>query len=60
MAPLGYVEILDGKGGVVERFPVIESFPIKIGRAYDNDVILSDPYVCSDASSRSRRTSKGV
>lgn len=45
MAPLGYVEILDGKGVVVERFP-IESFPIKIGRAYDNDVILSDPYVC--------------
>ena len=45
MAPLGYVEILDGKGGVVERFRV-ESFPIKIGRAYGNDVILSDPYVC--------------
>ena len=45
MAPLGYVERLDGKGGVVERFP-IESFPIKIGRAYGNDVILDDPYVC--------------
>lgn len=45
MAPLGYIEILDGKGGVIERLPV-ESFPIAIGRAYSNDVILNDPYVC--------------
>ena len=45
MAALGYVEILDGKGGVVERIAV-DSFPITIGRAYSNQVILSDPYVC--------------
>ncbi|MGH7855170.1 MAG: FHA domain-containing protein [Candidatus Binatia bacterium] len=45
MAPLGYIEILDGRGGVVERVPV-ESFPIKIGRSYGNDIILDDPYVC--------------
>ena len=45
MAPLGYIEILDGKGAVIERIP-IRSFPIKVGRAYTNDVILNDPYVC--------------
>lgn len=45
MAPLGYLEILDGKGGVVERVAV-DAFPVKIGRAYSNQVILSDPYVC--------------
>lgn len=45
MAPLGYVEILDGKGVVVERLPV-NSFPISVGRGYANDVILDDPYVC--------------
>jgi FHA domain-containing protein len=45
MAPLGYIEILDGKGGVIERVAV-NSFPLKVGRAYSNDVILNDPYVC--------------
>ncbi len=45
MAPLGYIEILDGKGNVSERVAV-ESFPIHIGRALTNQVILGDPYVC--------------
>lgn len=45
MAPLGYLEILDAKGGVVERVE-IDAFPVKIGRAYSNQVILNDPYVC--------------
>ena len=45
MAPLGYVEILDGKGNVVER-TAVESFPINVGRAYTNQVIVNDPYVC--------------
>lgn len=45
MAPLGYIEILDGKGNVIERHGV-ESFPVNIGRAYTNQVIVSDPYVC--------------
>lgn len=44
MAPLGYIEIFDAKGAVSERVP-IESFPIRIGRAYSNHVILADPYV---------------
>lgn len=45
MAPIGFVEILDGKGAVIERIPV-DALPIKVGRAYANDVILNDPYVC--------------
>ena len=45
MATLGYIEILDSKGVVVER-TAVDSFPITIGRAYSNQVILSDPYVC--------------
>lgn len=45
MAPLGYVEILDAKGNVAERVRV-DAFPIKAGRAYSNDVVINDPYVC--------------
>ena len=45
MAPLGYIEILDGKGNVIER-NAIEAFPINIGRAYTNRIIVSDPHVC--------------
>jgi pSer/pThr/pTyr-binding forkhead associated (FHA) protein len=45
MAPLGYIEVLDGKGGVAERI-AIDAFPITIGRSYSNRVILDDPYVC--------------
>lgn len=45
MAALGYFEVLDGKGGVGERIAV-EHFPLTLGRAYTNQVILSDPFVC--------------
>ncbi len=45
MAPLGYIEVLDGKGHVIERHAV-NSFPVSIGRAYTNHVIVDDPYVC--------------
>ncbi len=45
MAALGYIEILDGKGGVSERFAV-DSFPVTLGRAYGNQVIVNDPFVC--------------
>ena len=45
MAPLGYIEILDGKGNVIERHG-LESFPVSVGRAYTNQVIVGDPYVC--------------
>jgi hypothetical protein len=45
VAALGYIEILDGKGGVSERIAV-DGFPVTIGRAYGNQVILTDPFVC--------------
>ena len=45
MAPLGYIEVLDSKGNVLERTS-IDSFPIHIGRAYNNEVVIDDPYVC--------------
>lgn len=47
MAPLGYLEILDPKGRVAQRFE-IESFPLTIGRAYKNRIILDDPFVCPE------------
>lgn len=45
MAPLGYIEKIDAKGNILERIRV-DSFPINIGRAYSNDVVVDDPYVC--------------
>jgi hypothetical protein len=45
MAPLGYIETIDAKGQVVARVR-IESLPIHIGRAYSNDMVIDDPYVC--------------
>lgn len=45
MAALGYIEILDGKGGVSERVAV-DHFPVTLGRAFGNQVILSDHFVC--------------
>jgi hypothetical protein len=45
MAPLGFIEILDPRGHVAERIRV-DSFPVHLGRAYHNEVVLNDPYVC--------------
>ena len=45
MAPLGYIEVLDAKGNVTERIG-IDAFPITVGRAYSNHVVVDDPYVC--------------
>jgi len=42
-APL-ILEILDRFGKVRERHKV-ERLPLRLGRAYDNDIILDDPYV---------------
>jgi hypothetical protein len=42
-APL-ILEILDRFGKVKERHK-LDHFPIRIGRGYDNDIILDDPYV---------------
>ncbi|MSP41351.1 MAG: FHA domain-containing protein [Deltaproteobacteria bacterium] len=45
MAPLGYIETLDAKGQVIERHG-IEAWPLNIGRAYSNQIILNDAFVC--------------
>ncbi len=39
------IEVCDQHGTVVERFRATK-FPVRIGRAYDNDLIIDDPYVC--------------
>jgi hypothetical protein len=41
---LTFVEVLGRGGEVVQRHPVAR-LPATLGRAYDNDVILDDPYV---------------
>jgi hypothetical protein len=47
MAGIAFVEILGSKDRVVERFR-FDSLPFTIGRAYSNDMILDDPYVCPE------------
>lgn len=44
MDELTFVEVLARGGDVLHRIP-ISGFPVTVGRAYDNDVILDDPYV---------------
>lgn len=43
---LGFLEVLDHAGKVTERVKITDS-PVDIGRAYDNNVIIDDPYVCA-------------
>jgi hypothetical protein len=45
VAALGYIEVLDGKGNVIER-SAVEAFPVHVGRAYTNHLIVNDPFVC--------------
>ena len=40
-----FIEVLDRRGRLVGRHR-IERWPVTIGRAYSNDVIVDDPYVC--------------
>jgi len=40
----GWLEILDRTGHVVQRL-TLTHLPLTIGRSYENDVILDDPYV---------------
>ena len=42
--PNGLIEILDRAGRVTQRVP-LSALPMTVGRGYDNDVILDDPYV---------------
>jgi hypothetical protein len=40
-----FIEVHDQHGKLVERFKAT-TFPVRVGRAYDNDLIVDDPYVC--------------
>jgi pSer/pThr/pTyr-binding forkhead associated (FHA) protein len=40
-----FLEVLDQRGQPRSRVR-IDAFPATIGRGYDNDIILEDPYVC--------------
>ncbi len=46
MEAIAFVEILGRDGRVLTRHPVME-FPCRVGRAYDNHVIVDDPYVAA-------------
>jgi len=44
MDALIYIEVLDRHGQVAARHAA-QNLPVRIGRAYDNDLILEDPYL---------------
>jgi len=43
--PIGAIEILNRSGQVLHRL-AWDGAPISIGRAYDNDLVVDDPFVC--------------
>lgn len=45
MERVAVIEVCDRHGRVIERFKATQ-FPLRIGRACDNDLIIDDPYVC--------------
>lgn len=47
MERLAWVEILDRHGDVSSRHPVY-AWPLRVGRAYTNDIVLDDPYVAAN------------
>jgi hypothetical protein len=47
MSPVYFVEILNHSGDVQTRHKFTE-LPIRIGRAYSNDIILDDPHTAAD------------
>lgn len=42
---VGSVEVLNRAGSVMQRI-AWDGHPLRIGRAYDNDLVVADPYVC--------------
>ena len=46
MNPQYFVEIVSRAGDVLERHPVA-ALPIRIGRAYDNHIIVNDPHIAA-------------
>lgn len=43
--PIGYIEIFSRTGKIKRRIPV-RQMGLRLGRSYDNDIILDDPYIC--------------
>lgn len=41
--PLGVLEVLD-RDGVVRQSVKVTAWPLRVGRAFDNDLVLDDPY----------------
>lgn len=44
MTPLAILEVLD-RDGQVRSTHAVDHWPLTVGRAFDNDVVLADPYV---------------
>lgn len=42
---IGVIEVLNRSGQVLQRIPY-SGGDLRVGRAYDNDIIVGDPYVC--------------
>ena len=47
MGALGLLEILD-RDGQVRQVYAVQHWPLRVGRALDNDVVLSDPHVAAE------------
>jgi pSer/pThr/pTyr-binding forkhead associated (FHA) protein len=45
MGTIVFVEVMDRQDQVKQQIPVSQ-FPVSIGRAYSNDIIIDDPYIC--------------
>ena len=58
MGEIIWVEILSRQRNVEARHRCMGPL-IHIGRAYDNDVVLDDPYVAADAHERTRAAKAG-
>ena len=56
MGEVVFVEVLDAAGRVAARHR-LDRLPAVIGRAYDGDVILDDPYICARHARLSRDAS---
>jgi hypothetical protein len=41
----GVIEVMNRSGQVLQRVPY-SGGRLSVGRAYDNDIIVGDPYVC--------------
>lgn len=46
MSQAFFVELMTASGDVLQRYR-FDNLPVRIGRAYDNDIILDDPYVAA-------------